>query len=741
MKHSIWLQEQPVPDIHAAFRASFETSAPCVVVIHTVGSAWYRAWLDGDWLLEGPLRYALDRPEYDVHQITLARGQHVLAFHVHHIGIDTRILKDTPPFLWCKVIVDGKEIPLKWRANRLAGFQPGLRRINPQLGWIENCRTRENPSGWQCLNFDDANWAVPADEISALPEPKQADLANIRRIEVPMRLTASGVLATTFGYPDDDPPVTFFLRELNPAVIPANGLWRRYDLGRVRLGSPEFIIEAPAGTILEIAQAELLTNGRVSPWITFSAGQSCNLDRYILAGGRQVINPLTPKGGRFIEVHVVNSMDAVFIEERFHERAYHLPTKAEFECGDSLLERIWMTGIETYRACSEDAVIDNPTRERGQWIGDVATVGMEIAAIAYHDLRLFKRALEQAALCPREDGLVAGMCPGGCVYLPTYAFQWITAVINYQAHTGDRELLVNLYPAARKNLEAIEVFFKDDGLHSVAGWNFVDWGYKNEEPVDLACNLHYLWALRSMIEWSRLLRRNSKQYESLASRVKAISLRMMETRLAKGVDELGYHCTVLALETGIFPKQKRTVAINYLKSHLLACFPNNPKAPRNDDPYGFQRQLITPYFAHYAFPLLIEAGEMDFVLDQYRRCWGWMLEEGRTTWVEVFDTHWSHCHQWAGCPSWQLSRYLSGLHTGKDATLGAFDWKFHPGSLKRARIKLPHPVSGTWIIIEWVRQEQGIFYHLETSVPVTIRGLPGGESVTHISGIFEWQFA
>jgi alpha-L-rhamnosidase len=737
MKNSFWLPEQSVPDTHAAFRISFEIPSAANVEIHMVGSAWYRAWLDGAWLLEGPLRYALDRPEYDVHQFDLSAGRHVLAFHVHHVGVDTRILKNTPPFLWCRILVDGIEVTPECRGIRLTGYRPGLRRINPQLGWIENCHTEENPPGWHLPEFEDASWPLLTPEASALPEPERADLAHVRRIEVPMRLIGSGTLATNFGYPDDDPPATFFLRELDPPELPPTGLWRRYDLGRVRLGSPEFIVEAPAGTVLEIAHGEYLSGGRVSPWINFSLGQSCNLDRYVLAGGRQVIAPLTPKGGRFIEVHIVNSLEAIMVEERFHERTYHAPTEAEFECGDPLLERIWRTGIETYRACAEDAIIDNPTRERGQWIGDVATVGMAVATVAYGDLRLFKRALEQAALCPREDGLVAGLCPGGCAYLPTYAFQWTVAVMNYYLHTGDRALLVNLYPAAQKNLQAIEAFLEDDGLHSVAGWNFIDWGYKVEEPVDLACNLHYLWSLRSMVQWAETIALDGGRYASLADRVEGLISRRMEAGLKKDFDGLGYHCTVLALALELVPEKARAAALDFLKAHLLACFPNDPNAPRNDNPFGFERRLITPYFAHYAFPLLIEAGEMDFVLDQYRRCWGWMLEGDRTTWVEVFDPRWSHCHQWSGCPTWQLSRYLSGLHPRHAIAPGTFDWKFHPGSLRRARIKFPHPTSGTMILIEWERQDRGILYRLETPSPITVFGIPGSETSRHLVGTFE----
>ncbi|MFM8653699.1 MAG: family 78 glycoside hydrolase catalytic domain, partial [Verrucomicrobiota bacterium] len=347
---------------------------------------------------------------------------------------------------------------------------------------------------------------------------------------------------TTFGYPADEPSHTFHIRDRVCRELPAKGIWRRYDLGRVRLGRPSLHLDVPAGTVIEMALAEHLTEGRVSPHINLSAGASCNLDRFIARGGEQVFCPLTPKGGRFLEVHVVNAREGVrFLEERFLERGYHLPTEATFTCDDPLLEKIWSVGVETYRACAEDAVTDNPTRERGQWIGDVASVGMEIAAIAYHDLRLCRRALVQSALCPREDGLVAGMAPGGCCYLPTYAFQWTVAVLNYFRHTGDRGLLEELWTAAGRNMSAIRAFWQADGLHAVAGLNFVDWGYQAEEgPVDTAANLHYLWSLRSMNAWAQALGKKASPWDTQAEELfSLLKKRISAKQAAGGWDQVG----------------------------------------------------------------------------------------------------------------------------------------------------------------------------------------------------------
>ncbi|MCF7817172.1 MAG: hypothetical protein K9M54_04760 [Kiritimatiellales bacterium] len=720
MKNSFWIQGASGPDSYSLFRGTFSLKKGCCVELRVTGASWYQAWLDGEPLLEGPHRYALDFPEYQVQRVELSAGRHVLAFHVHHIGVETRILKETPPFLWCRVFTGSEEVAVDWKTMALDSQTSKIRRINPQLGWIEWRDTRKEPAGWEQIGFDDSAWKVPRRDASALPEPTEAKLGTVGTFHHSLQAIAEGPLATTFGYPADEPAFIFFVRDRVCDEFPARGIWRRYDLGRVRLGRPSITLDVPSGTVVEMAYAESLTEGRVAPFINLSGGASCNLDRFIARGGTQTFAPLTPKGGRFLEVHVVNASEGVrFVDEAYLERCYHAPSEAVFVCDDALLDQIWRVGVETYRSCTEDALMDNATRERGQWVGDVASVGMEIASAAFHDLRLCRRALVQAAQCPRDDGLVAGMSPGGCVYLPTYAFQWPVAAMNYFRHTGDRSLLDELWPAAEANMQAIRAFLHEEGLHNVAGWNFVDWGYRAEDgPIDTACNLHFLWALRAMSAWAKQIGQGTESYNALESRISGILRDRIATRLAEGGwDAVGYHCVALAMILGLVDNE--SAGLDFLKQHIKSCFPNNPAAPRNDDPQAFNQQLITPYFAHYVLPLFIERGQMDFALEQYRTCWGWMLQGGRTTWVEVFDTRWSHSHQWAGCPTWQLTRYGLGLHPRQDLGLGTFDLRLRPGSLPAAKGRIPHP-SGGWITISWNPEGETIRYRVESDQPLRL---------------------
>ena len=722
MNAAFYLNAAPSADSYALFRGTFECSAETQLELKHLGASWYRIYLDGSYLAEGPARFSPQRPEYLVQELRVSAGKHILAIQLHYEGVETRILKNYDPFLWIQLSQGQELLEIDWKGLALQSCKPKLRRINPQLAWAEVRDTRLDPIDWQQLDCDGSHWSPTAAAASDLPEPSPAKLASPLRLAIAPRLLAEGPLATRFGYADDDPPYTFFSRDRSCSELPATGSWRRYDLGRIRLGSPQITLTLPAGTVIEVGYSEFLTDSRVSPWINFSLGQSCNWDRFVARGGRQTFEPLTPKGGRFIEIHALAPSDSVeWNEVSYTERTYFKESEAKLSLGDELLERIWHVGIETLRGCAEDALIDNPTRERGQWVGDVVSVGLGINSVAYHDLRLCRRGLQHSAECPREDGLIAGMSPGGCVYLPTYALQWTTASIEYYRHSRDLDYLKEFWDAAKRNLTAIAAFETPEGLGDVAGWNFVDWGYlPTPGGVDLACNLHYLEALRSMAVWSALLGEASSPFERKAIEYTQL-LKTWITKLedSGGVEAIGYHCLTLALRLGVFDGDKQA-AVQLLKQHWAKSFPSNLQARRLDDPFNSNQRLSTPYFAHYLFPALIEAGEWQFVIDQIKRCWGWMLQDDRTTWMEVFDTRWSHCHQWAGCPTWILSRYVLGLFPRFDRESGSFDLHLETFGLPKASGRLPLPQGG-WAEISWEKSSHGIHYTLCPTHPISVR--------------------
>jgi hypothetical protein len=742
----LWLPEKAGQiDTYGAFRGSFRLADSAEVEFHILGCHFFNAWLDGEYFCQGPARFESSHPEYEVIRKKLSAGEHLIAAIVHNTGISTRLLRGDiiPAFFACKIIHKDKEIAVSWKCLKLEGYESQVRRINPCLGWIEWCDTAKNPLNWHLPQYAADRWDDPVGVKAGIGTLQPLSSNPVKQFLHRLKPIAKGQFADTFAWQRDDISTAFFLRDLVCGVLPPQGIWRRYDLGKVRLGKPCFEMDLPSGASVEFAYSEILYQQRVLPYLTLSSGPSCNIDHYIARGGVQTFSPLTPKAGRFMEVHIKANPDKIkFLDEQFIERGYFDLSEAAFSCDDERLNTIWAIGVDTLRTCSEDTIIDTPYRERGQWIGDSLSVGMEIASTAFPDLSLFRRTIRQSAWSANDRGIVAGMCSGEYIYLPAYSMQWIKANLRYYELTGDRELLMEMYPFAIRNMSAFESVLGPDGLSDELGTNFIDWGYLRESSSsDMAYNLHYLIALRSMIQWCKILQRDDvDKFIALEKRVFAIIDKWLKNKLSEcGGDwtRVGYHVVSLALLTNVVEPCLQVEALDYIKSHILNCFPNNAGAPRLSDPAVQLRQIITPYFAHFSLPQLIERGQMDFVLEQYRTCWGWMMDQGCTTWLEVFDVRWSHSHHWSGCPTWQLSRYVLGLSPRFDLGMNHFEFTFIPGSLGKAKGTLPIAGSDAKIHIEWIRRSEGIEYTLHADQPIYIHPktpLPGQQMLAINAG-------
>ena len=733
---------QPEPqDTYTAFRGEFHLPQGGEVEVRLLGATWYNAWINGTYFADGPPRFPADYPEYDTRRLTLPPGRQVLAVLVHYAGVETRIMKSLPPFLSCEVRAGGEGVPVTWRSLPLAGVRSTTRRRSPLLGWMEWFDTRAMPADWRQPGFDDAGWRGVAPCSPPIGPMKPAMIAPVPTRLVPARLVGRGVLARHFSPDTDDPPVAFFLADLECRQVPPQGVWRRYDLGKVRLARPRFLLDLPAGAVVEFGSSEELRFGRVAPWSALSGAPTCFVDHYIARGGPQEFFPMQAQGARFFEVHVYAPASAIrFLKEEFLERASFDEPLGDFRCGDPLLERIWRTGIETTRSSSEDAVVDS-RRERGQWSGDLF-VGLRILGTSFADLRLARRGIVQSALCAHPNGLVAALYPGQPDYIPGYAALWAGAVLDYWELTGDRGLLEEMFPWAERNLAAMlaqvgpQGMTNAVGLNHGLGWNFVDWGYvPNPGPCEIVGNLQLLEALRAMQRWCGELQRDAARYAAAERHLAAAMRAYFEDELARGGDawpRIGYQRAVFGLRTGVLPEAAAPAAIRMIKAYIRNCFPANPQGTRLSDPY-IQGQFFTPYFANFALPELARRGEMDFVLEQYRQCWGWALAQGLTTWPEVFDTRWSHCHQWSGSPTWVLSRFVLGLHPRFDLGTNHFQLRVTPGSLKRAAGKVACRDGGV-VEVQWrrtagaqlayqVQSSSPVWLHLEDApAPIEVRG-------------------
>lgn len=731
----MWINNAPAStDTYVGFRGKFNLTQDAELDLQISGASSYTVWVDGKEFTQGPDRYHPAFPEYQKRKIRLAAGSHILAVQVHYAGIEVRYHKDVKPFLFFKISNGNTEIPVTWKADFLKGYIASGRRINGNLGWIEWCDLNGLQEKWQHTDFDDSSWQPTVFVQRDLGAFKASQLDAVKFIPVKPKLIAQGELAEIYGVFNDLPGSTFYTRDLECKNFPPEGVWYRFDLGKVMLSRAKLTVDVPKGTIVEIGHSEYLLNGRVTPWIANSGSDTYNLHRFVSRGGVQEICPVIPLGGRFVEVHIkapkakVKLLDYLFIQ-----RSYWNTQQGSFSCNDDLLNKIWQIGVETVQSCADDAITDNPTRERGQWVGDYSPNGMRIFEAAYTDKSLIRRALVQAAQSAFTDGIIQSQSPGHASYIPSFCMLWTEACLEYVRMTGDKSLITELHDAARKNMNAFDQYWTAEGLVTPY-WNFIDWGYAtNAGKSDMALNLFYLQGLRAMEKWELVLgeKEYAQKYKTQSIIVERTVRNWMEkfkTADRYNYDSIGYDRTVLALRAGLFADKYVRPTIEAVKKHILNCFPNNPAAPRlrTSDPDFSNNQLITPYFAGFAFPFLFENGEAQFALEQFKSSWGWGIQQGLTTWMEVFDLRWSHCHYWSGAPTWLLTRYVLGLQPSFDKKLNSFILNLKTGNLQHAEGKIPLP-SGKIVEVKWEKVGGKIQYEINAQEPIELTYNVGGK--------------
>lgn len=706
-RRAVWHPSATEADTHVAFTGTVTVPTAGRVRLGVQSTASFRVWIDGALVAWGPFRFAPALPEVGWLDLDLTAGAHRIAAQVAVDALDTRISSAVPPFLYVTLEQGGPGdlLPIHWRCRVLDEFARTGLRVSPLQGWME-WLDRPLDRSWITAEPSGDAWVspVPVEGLdTVLGAPTMADAPLPSRLPlVEPRLVDSGAYRETFpGYRWDDPGPQFLLADRSPRLEDdADGTYWVFDLGRTRIGAVELEIDCRARTEVTVGYGERLTpEGRVSPIVALSAGPTRFIQHYTVNAEHSVIEPLQPLGARWLEVRLAGDTDARLTRVSFRERDFLGDPPASLSLEDTILEQVWSTGLTTLRASAEDSLVDS-VRERGEWVGDVVTAGMELSMVGWARVDHVRRALLHSAAGARPDGLVAGCGPGELLYLGTYAAQWNNAVVRCAELEGSVALLDELEESGRANTRALIEAVNDDGTTTLP-WPFVDWGYRRPASgPDRAVLSHVHRALDAWRTWQDRLGRESSALpgEERVRRIIADAL----AGASYSRDALAYHSRVLGAFTGLDDRRR---AAEVSLRHIRSAFPFDIAGRRLRDCTDVSEDAATPYFTNYSMRLIIEELGLETAEDLWRTGWGWMLARDARTWWEVFDDRWSQCHYWTGAPTWQLSRFVLGVdatwHDGASATTIAV----RPGGRDRAQGVIG-VISGVLASVAWQRDDE-----------------------------------
>ncbi len=179
-----------------------------------------------------------------------------------------------------------------------------------------------------------------------------------------------------------------------------------------------------------------------------------------------------------------------------------------FRSSNELMTQIWKRAERTAQLCCDEIYMDNPERERGQWI-DNATPNMAAGYYWFGEAGKAAKFLEETSLLQRTDGQLPGNTGawGERVPLQGHMALYIFSVWRHFQYTGDLDFSRRALRTVLKIIDFWMTYQNRDGLLENLETIFIDWGVHiysycpesdNPPPVGIntAINAYYLKCLR-----------------------------------------------------------------------------------------------------------------------------------------------------------------------------------------------------------------------------------------------------
>ncbi len=240
-----------------------------------------------------------------------------------------------------------------------------------------------------------------------------------------------------------------------------------------------------------------------------------------------------------------------------------------------------------------------------------------------------------------------------------YNFTWVEMLRVYWDQTGDRNLVMALWPTLVRMLDRFHADLGDDGLiHSQLGRRlFLDWAPLSRNEPSALYNFRYLFAMQAVFALADTLGLSLK-LERNGRSGPLPWLRPQRTHfLTDGIwyddmerSSFSRHAVAFALLTGCANVDALPALLDALAARSL-----DP----DDDPAPDKMVLASPFMHHYVFEALRKHGRDQAVLDIIRQRWGrWVADGSPTTWenwnVDFPDG--SICHAFSAHPRYHLAQ-------------------------------------------------------------------------------------
>lgn len=443
---------------HVLFRRRFALGKFDRATIKISADDYYKLYINGRFVAMGPAAsypHCYNYNEIDISEY-LTEGDNLIAVHTYYQGLINRVWVsgDLRQMLWCELYVDGElvlESDSSWLCHDHTGYSE-ICKVGYDTAYMERYDSRANEVGFSSLDFDDSTWGH----------------ACVRE-------------HTDYVFSDKSVPI-IDLYDASPNMIKATDYGYFVDVGYEAVGYLTIEAKGSCNDVVRLYYGEELTdNGRVR----YEMRCNCSYrEEWLLSGGEDSLENYDYKAFRYAEIHLPKGVSVSDI--RMKIRHYPYKKRAVYNTENEKLKSILKLCEDTVKYGTQENFVDCPTREKGQYLGDVS-IAARAQAILTGDTTLIKKAIRDfcnsSFICP---GLMAVSVSSLMQEIADYSLQLAATVLWVYRFDGDMDFLRYAEPYMTGVYEYFSRFAGADGLlrKQTEKWNMVDWPMNLRDDYD-----------------------------------------------------------------------------------------------------------------------------------------------------------------------------------------------------------------------------------------------------------------
>ena len=618
---------------HILFRKKVTLSKIDNARLKITADDYYKLYINGQFVTQGPAAGYQNHYYYNALDVSpyLCKGENTIAVHTYYQGLINRVWVsgDQRQCLYFNLTIDDQIVltaDKTWLCADHTGFT-SLGTTGYETQFLECYNSNAPEVGFEQPDFDDSGWQKAA----VLPNPEY------RLIPQPTRQLA--------------------FETVSPKTIQPIPKGLRIDLGFEAVAYLNLTATGRRGDIVTIRCGEELNeDGSVRYQMRCNC---CYEEQWILSGGGDTLNQFDYKAFRYVELLFEPSVQIQDIHFTLRYYPYNKEKigqrLADLYPANEKLRPILNLCADTILYGMQENFVDCPTREKGQYLGDVS-IAARSHTILTGDTAMMKKAIcdffAGSFICP---GLMAVSGSSLMQEIADYSLQLPAQVCWLFSQDGD----VHFLRFAEPYLTALYQYFLQyetpEGLleNVTEKWNLVDWPENLRDGYDFPVTRPIGPGLHNVINafWCGFLQSMDEFYGLLG---------MPPTGRTAGAKK-AFMAAFYSAERGLFcdsPQLTHSAIHSNVLPLLFNIGTEDEDLRRRLIDYIARRGLSSMgvYMAYFTLAALMQHGEEELALQLTLDpgCWLNMLSEGATTTYEAWgkDQKWntSLFHPWATAP-------------------------------------------------------------------------------------------